>query len=108
MIELAEIFRDRREHCNSSLNDVQIRAFNDIRACRTSEMDSGVVYSCPNCSSSHFTWKSCGNRHCPKCGNDKITKWLGKRQAEILPVGGYLKMELIGFIRKTKIFWLRA
>jgi hypothetical protein len=90
MTELADIFRDWSDHFNSSLNDVQLRAFNDICACRTSEMDSGVVYFCPGCHASHFTWKSCGNRHCPKCGNDKITKWLGKRQSEILPVDYYM------------------
>jgi predicted Zn-ribbon and HTH transcriptional regulator len=90
MPELADIFRDWHEKLNGTLSDEQQHAARDIIACRTPGMERGTVYSCPNCGTKHFTWQSCGNRNCPKCGNDKITKWLAKRQEELLPVDYYM------------------
>ena len=92
MPELAEIFRDWHEKPagNLILTDEQHHAIRDIIACRTPEIGHGTVYSCTGCGAEYFTWQSCGNRNCPKCGNDKITKWLAKRQAELLPVDYYM------------------
>lgn len=90
MPELADIFRDQRERLPQQLSSVQRHAVRDICACRTPAMERGTLYLCQNCGTKHFIWKSCGNRNCPKCGNDKITKWLAKRQAEILPVDYYM------------------
>lgn len=90
MPELADIFRDRHEELNGFLNDVQRHAVRDIIACRTPEMEHGTVYCCPQCGTKYFIWQSCGNRNCPKCGNARITEWLAKRQAELLPVDYYM------------------
>lgn len=91
MPELADVLRDWRGRLPwSSLTKEQCRAIHDICACRTPEMESGALYSCPDCGTRHFAWQSCGNRNCPKCGNDKITKWLAKRQSGILPVDHYM------------------
>ena len=90
MPDLDDIFRDWRKRLPWSLSEVQLHVVQDICNCRTPEIKSGVIYSCPRCKDAHFIWKSCGNRHCPKCGNDKITSWLAKRQAEILPVDYYM------------------
>lgn len=90
MPELADIFRDWHEELDVYLSDEQRHAVRDIIACRTPEMEHGTVYSCPGCGTKYFTWQSCGNRNCPKCGNDKITKWLAKRQSELLPVDYYM------------------
>jgi putative transposase/transposase-like zinc-binding protein len=100
--ELAVILRDWRACLPwSSLTKEQYRAIHDICACRTPEMERGALYSCPGCGNRHFAWQSCGNRNCPKCGNDKVTKWLAKRQNEILPVDHYM-------ITLTLPFELRA
>ena len=53
-------------------------------------MEYGTVSVCPKCDKKHFSWQSCGNRNCPKCGHEKITQWLAKRQAEILPVDYFM------------------
>ena len=29
---------------------------------------------------------SAANRACPKCGNDKVTEWIGKQEALLLPI----------------------
>lgn len=90
MPELAEILRDWREYLPVSSTTEQQHAVRDIIACRTSAMEYGALYSCSDCGTRHFGWQSCGNRHCPKCGNDKVTKWLNKRQEDILPVDYYM------------------
>jgi hypothetical protein len=100
--ELADIFRDWRGRFTKPLTTEQCHAIRDICACRTPEMERGALYSCPDCGTTHFGWQSCGNRNCPKCGNDKITKWLAKRQKETLPVDYYM----ITFTLPAELRWL--
>jgi predicted RNA-binding Zn-ribbon protein involved in translation (DUF1610 family) len=90
MPELAGILRDQRDNLPVSLTPEQQHAVRDIIVCRTPDMERGALYLCVDCGASHFSWQSCGNRHCPKCGNDKITRWLNKRQEEILPIDYYM------------------
>ena len=90
MPELANIFRDWKNRLPFKLSDEQYHAIRDICACRTAKMQRGSLYLCPNCQKKHFGWQSCGNRNCPKCGSDKITKWLLKRQRELLPVNYFM------------------
>jgi hypothetical protein len=42
--------------------------------------------TCENCGSIKATYNSCGNRHCPNCGQYKRDKWILMRQSEALPV----------------------
>ncbi|MBN2266881.1 MAG: transposase [Candidatus Babeliaceae bacterium] len=90
MPELATIFRDWRMRLSLPLSKEQIRAIHDICACRTPEVGHQMLYLCPNCGDHHLAWQSCGNRNCPKCGNDKVTKWLAKRQNEMLPIDYFM------------------
>ncbi|MCK5096862.1 MAG: transposase zinc-binding domain-containing protein, partial [Desulfobacteraceae bacterium] len=39
-----------------------------IVSCRTKACGM-VVYECTKCGTMHTTFRSCGNRHCPKCQN---------------------------------------
>lgn len=50
------------------------RAMNDIIACRTPAL-GGSLYHCTSCERKHYSYHSCGNRHCPTCGNDAATQW---------------------------------
>jgi hypothetical protein len=54
-----------------------------IETCRT-EVLGGVVEWCDHCPYTHTRYRSCGNRHCPKCQGLAREKWLQKRQAELL------------------------
>ncbi len=90
------------------LSREQRNALADIIACRTPEMKYGILYVCPDCGGRHFSWQSCGNRNCPKCGNEKITCWLAARQQEILPVDYFmvtfaLPAELRGICRQEPV-----
>jgi hypothetical protein len=55
-----------------------------IEACRTPLL-GGVVEWCDQCQYTHTRYRSCRNRHCPKCQGEARAKWLEQRSAELLP-----------------------
>jgi hypothetical protein len=61
------------------------RALQDIINCRTETL-GGQVYFCEQCQDRRYSYHSCQNRHCPKCGNDKADEWLKMQSALLLPV----------------------
>jgi hypothetical protein len=85
-LELADIFRQhgpayRQAH---SLPLHQHRLMQAIETCRTPAM-GGVVEFCDHCQYAHTRYRSCRNRHCPKCQGLARAKWLDRRKAELLP-----------------------
>ena len=85
-LELADIFRQygpayRQSH---SLPLHHHRALQAIETCRTPLL-GGVVEWCHQCQYSHTRFRSCRNRHCPKCQGAARAKWLAQRTAELLP-----------------------
>jgi Putative transposase/Transposase zinc-binding domain len=86
-LELADIFRQhgpayRQTH---SLPWHQQRLMQAIESCRTPLL-GGVVEWCDHCQYTHTRYRSCRNRHCPKCQGQAREKWLKARQAELLPI----------------------
>jgi hypothetical protein len=86
-IELADIFRRygtgyRQAH---SLPLHQLQLMRAIETCRTPVL-GGVVEWCDDCQFSRIAYRSCRNRHCPKCQGAARWKWLQQRRAELLPV----------------------
>jgi hypothetical protein len=84
--ELADIFRQygpayRQAH---SLPLHQHRLMQAIETCRTPAL-GGVVEWCDHCRYTHIQYRSCRNRHCPKCQAEARLKWLEQRKAELLP-----------------------
>ena len=65
------------------------RVLSLITSCRTGELGH-LRYQCDSCPKVHWAGRSCGNRHCPNCQNDKSDQWLAKRMAQLLPVQYYL------------------
>lgn len=63
----------------------QRKALRAIQRCRTAAMGS-VQAECANCGSEHLLFRSCRNRHCPRCQNSARAEWLADRQEELLPV----------------------
>jgi Putative transposase. len=60
------------------------RVMQAIEACRTPLL-GGVVEWCDQCQYTHTRYRSCRNRHCPKCQGEARAKWLEQRSAELLP-----------------------
>lgn len=86
-LELADIFRQygpayRQAHDLPWHQEALMRA---IETCRTPAL-GGVVEWCDHCQYSHVQYRSCRNRHCPKCQGLARAHWLQQRQAELLPV----------------------
>jgi len=96
MIEMAEIFRHYkdeylRKYGNRILPSHR-RAIDDIINCRTPVL-GGNLYTCSCRKTERYSYHSCGNRHCPKCGNDDATQWVAKQVNHIPAIPCFL----IGF-----------
>src|SRR5215208_5576153 len=93
MVEVAEIFRlhgpQYREKFSDRLLPSHRRAMQDIEQCRTAAR-GGQVYFCNQCQQPRYSYHSCKNRHCPKCGNDQATAWLQAQQHLLLPTHYFL------------------
>ncbi len=57
-----------------------------IEACRTAVL-GGHVAACQDCGHTRIAYKTCRNRHCPKCQGAAARDWLAAREADLLPVG---------------------
>ena len=55
-----------------------------IETCRTPLL-GGAVEWCDHCQFTHIRYRSCRNRHCPKCQGIAREHWLEDRRAELLP-----------------------
>ncbi len=93
MLELAEIFRlhgpQYREQFGKRMLPSQLRAMQDIEQCRTAAL-GGQLYFCNQCQEQRYSYRSCKNRHCPKCGNEQANRWLAEQQHLLLPVPHFL------------------
>ena len=56
-----------------------------IEACRTEAL-GGEVFLCVPCNAYRYSYHSCQDRHCPKCGHDNASEWLRMQTALLLPV----------------------
>ena len=110
MVEMADIFRRYRAEYlrkfGSRILPSHRRAMDDIIACRTPAL-GGNLYSCPSCGKQRYSYHSCGNRHCPKCGNDDATLWVDRQSSRIPEVPCFLLTftlphELNGLVRSNQ------
>jgi len=86
-LELADVLRAQGERYRAThrLRPEQHRAMHAIVACRTAAL-GGQCYRCERCGALTHRYRSCGNRHCPKCQTLAKERWLAARQQELLPV----------------------
>jgi hypothetical protein len=93
MLELADIFRCHGPEYRSKFADrmpsSHLKAMEDIENCRTESM-GGHVYVCDQCGETRYSYHSCKNRHCPKCGNDSTDLWLKTQMDLLLPEDYFL------------------
>jgi hypothetical protein len=93
MVELAEIFRQHgpayRAKYAGELLPSHLVAMKAIEQCRSAEL-GGELYYCAGCQQFHYVYRSCGNRHCPKCQYQAGEEWLAAQQNLLLPVPYFL------------------
>jgi hypothetical protein len=87
-LELADLVRDFGDRLRASrrLSGVQLAALRAIERCRTPAL-GGTREVCADCGDERLVWRSCRNRHCPKCQTLAKERWLEARVEELLPVG---------------------
>jgi len=86
-LELADLVRSYGDRLRAArpLTGEQLAALRAIERCRTPAL-GGTREVCADCGDERFVWRSCRNRHCPKCQTLAKERWLHARVAELLPV----------------------
>ena len=107
---IQDIFRDHAADYIKEFGDripkEHYKVIYAIRSCRTP--DHGVtVYKCEECGKPHRIFRSCGNRHCPTCQNNKALEWLDRRLEKELPAPYFMitftvPADLRRFIRSNR------
>ena len=86
-LEVADIFRRYggayREKHSASMSTAQRRVMSAIEMCRTAAL-GGQIEQCDACGEQRICYRSCRNRHCPKCQSLARAEWIEHRQAELL------------------------
>jgi hypothetical protein len=80
-LEIADIFNEYG-HLLGGLSKDQKKVVNAIQNCRTSAM-GGHKLQCNSCDHQKYTYNSCRNRHCPKCGFLARTRWIEKKRRRV-------------------------
>jgi hypothetical protein len=65
------------------------KVLNAMMACRTGQLGR-VLYECTSCGCTHVMGRSCGNRHCPTCQQDKTRAWFETQTDRLLPCPYFL------------------
>ena len=86
-LELAHLVRAYGDRLRDPrrLTGEQLAALRAIERCRTPAL-GGYREICVDCRRERTVWRSCRNRHCPKCQTLAKERWLEARAAELLPV----------------------
>jgi hypothetical protein len=85
-LEVAHVLKASTEQTAEKQNlcSVQLKAFFDITACRSSIL-GGHINSCNQCGFKRQAYNSCHNRHCPKCQFLKQEQWVDKLKGRLIP-----------------------
>ena len=91
MIEVADILRRHGPAYAppQALLPSQRKVLRDLVDCRTAAR-GGQLYQCDHCAHQHYSYHSCGNRHCPKCHGQQTERWLQEHREQLLPCAYYL------------------
>ena len=86
-LEVADIFRRYgqayRDKHGASMSTAQRRVMTAIEICRTAAL-GGQIEQCDACGEQRICYRSCRNRHCPKCQSLARADWIEHRKAELL------------------------
>ena len=87
-----------------SLSYEQQRQPGAIMECRTPAL-GGVIKACTECGSWEFQYKSCKNRHCPKCGAFEKAQWLEAQKIWVLPIHYYHVVFTLDHVFNPLVWW---
>jgi len=86
-LELADIVRAKGEAYRTThrLSGQQERVLRAIAQCRTAAL-GGFSWQCDHCGAITVSYRSCRNRHCPKCQTLAKQRWLERQCADLLDI----------------------
>ncbi|MBT7073119.1 MAG: IS91 family transposase [Anaerolineae bacterium] len=106
--EVADIFRMHLQEYQQvhKLSYQQRQAAQALMDCRTPAM-GGVLNHCDHegCGYHEFAYKSCKNRHCPKCGTFQKAQWLEAQKVWLLPIHYFHVVFTIDHIFNPLVWW---
>jgi hypothetical protein len=106
--EVADILRKHLKEYKQGhhLSYEQARAANAIMNCRTPAL-GGVLKLCDNDGCGHwdFSYRSCKNRHCPKCGAFEKAQWLEAQKVWLLPIPYFHVVFTIDHVFNPLVWW---
>ena len=92
-IEVADVMRAFGGQYLQAFGDrmpaIHRKAMTGIIACRTPVM-GGAMYYCRDCDRLQYSYYSCGNRNCNKCGNERAQQWLQRTGGLLLPTDHFM------------------
>ena len=88
----------------NTLSYEQRQAARAIMECRTPAL-GGVIKACSECGSWEFQYKSCKNRHCPKCGALEKAQWLEAQKLWVLPIHYFHVVFTIDHVFNPLVWW---
>jgi len=77
------------EKYGKTMPSIHKKALLAMMDCRTKSL-GGEIYFCNKCKQFHYSYHSCGNRHCALCGNNDAGKWILKNRGMMLPFTYFL------------------
>ena len=93
MLEVADIFRAAGGAYRAKFGPLMLpshfKVMADIERCRTAAL-GGHLRECDQCGEQLYSYHSCRNRHCPKCGGDRSRRWLDRQRSRLLPCPYFL------------------
>src|SRR5262249_44168104 len=93
MPSVADVLRrygeDYLEQFGATMPAEHKKVLRAITACRTGALGT-VLYACQSCGRTHLVGRSCGNRHCPTCQQEKTRAWLENQLDRLLPCPSFL------------------
>lgn len=82
-VGVADVLRDHVAGLRLDSEQAKTAAY--ILGCRTGRF-GGHVGTCDRCRRNHFSYHSCRNRHCPRCGSLDQALWAEAQLEHLLPV----------------------
>lgn len=93
MSKIQEIFRlygpEYVKRYGNSIPSSHRKVIDAIVNCRSGALGMHK-YECPACGRAEHLPRSCGNRHCPNCQQQKGQKWLNDQMQKLLPCSYFL------------------
>ena len=85
--EVADVIREFEEEYRETyvVTPEQARVMAALSSCRTAGLGM-AIYQCNECGALEAVYRSCRDRHCPKCCKFRKAQWIERQKVVLLPI----------------------